>query len=39
MLIATSSGLKDTRSTANGLAAVPTISPDLNELSRIVNET
>ena len=39
VLIATSSGLKDTRSTANGLAAVPTISPDLNELSRIVNET
>ena len=39
VLIATSSGLKDTRGTANGLAAVPTISPDLNELSRIVNGT
>ena len=37
VLVATSSGLKDTRGTASGLAAVPTISPDLNELSRIVN--
>ena len=37
VLIGTSSGLKDTRSTAKGLEDVPTISPDLNELSRIVN--
>ena len=37
VLVATSSGLKDTRGTASGLAAVPTISPDLNELARIVN--
>mgnify|MGYP001958702433 FL=1 len=39
VLLATSSGLKGIGDSASVLAEVPTISPDLDELSRIINVT